>query len=77
MSMKKQFNFVNIAGNTFNTITDELMDLEYIINVSSTAAAYKTAPLPYTNICYWEAMTQHQVCRRSHIAPQHLFRQAY
>ena len=25
-SMKKKFDFINIAGNAFNTITDDLMD---------------------------------------------------
>jgi hypothetical protein len=34
-SMKKQFNFVNIAGNAFNTTT---MEQEYEINVSAAAA---------------------------------------
>ncbi len=38
-SMKMKFDFVNIAGNTFNTITNALIDQEYDINVSSAAAA--------------------------------------
>jgi hypothetical protein len=38
-SMKKKFDFVNIAGNTFNTITDDLIDREYEINVSAASAA--------------------------------------
>jgi hypothetical protein len=38
-SMKKKFDFVNIAGNAFNTITDDLIDREYKINVSSASAA--------------------------------------
>jgi hypothetical protein len=33
-SMKKKFNFVNIAGSAFNTITDDLIDREYEVNVS-------------------------------------------
>jgi hypothetical protein len=37
-SMKRKFNFMNIAGNTFNTITNALIDLEYDTNVSSAAA---------------------------------------
>ena len=40
-SMKKKFDFVNIAGNAFNfnTITDDLIDREYEINVSAASAA--------------------------------------
>ncbi len=38
-SMKKKFNFVNITGNAFNTITDDLIDREYKINVSVASAA--------------------------------------
>jgi hypothetical protein len=38
-SMKKKFDFVNIAGNAFNTITDDLIDREYKINVSAASAA--------------------------------------
>ncbi len=38
-SMKKKFDFVNIAGNAFNTITDNLIDREYKINVSAASAA--------------------------------------
>ncbi len=34
-SMKKKFDFVNIAGKAFNTITDDLIDREYEINVSA------------------------------------------
>ena len=39
--MKKKFDFVNIAGNAFNfnTITDDLIDREYEINVSAASAA--------------------------------------
>ncbi len=39
MSMKRKFDFVNIAGNAFNTITDDLIDREYEINVSASSAA--------------------------------------
>jgi hypothetical protein len=38
-SMKKQFNFVNIIGNAFNTITDNLIEREYEVNVSAPSAA--------------------------------------
>ena len=38
-SMKKKFDFVNIAGNAFNTITDDLIDREYDVNVSAASAA--------------------------------------
>ena len=38
-SMKKKFDFVNITGNAFNTITDDLIDMEYEINVSAASAA--------------------------------------
>ncbi len=38
-SMKKQFNFVNITGNAFNTITDDLIEREYEVNVLATSAA--------------------------------------
>ncbi len=38
-SMKKKFDFVNITGNAFNTITDNLIDREYKINVSAASAA--------------------------------------
>ncbi len=38
-SMKMKFNFVNIVGNAFNTITDALIDREYDTNVSRVAAA--------------------------------------
>jgi hypothetical protein len=38
-SMKKKFDFINIAGNVFNFITDELIDREYKVNVSAAAAA--------------------------------------
>jgi hypothetical protein len=38
-SMKQRFNFINIAGNAFNVITDDLLAWEYEINVSTTAAA--------------------------------------
>ena len=37
--MKKKSDFVNIAGNAFNTITDNLIDREYEINVSAASAA--------------------------------------
>ncbi len=38
-SMKKKFDFVNGAGNAFNTITDDLIDREYKVNVSAALAA--------------------------------------
>ncbi len=38
-SMKQRFDFVNIAGNAFNVITDDLLAREYEINVSTAAAA--------------------------------------
>ncbi len=38
-SMKKQFEFANVAGNAFSKITDELMEREYNINVSTACAA--------------------------------------
>jgi hypothetical protein len=38
-SMKKQFEFGNVAGNAFSKITDELMEWEYNINVSTACAA--------------------------------------
>jgi hypothetical protein len=38
-SMKKQFEFVNVAGNAFSKITDKLMEQEYNINVSTACAA--------------------------------------
>ncbi len=38
-SMEKKFDFVNIAGNAFNTITDILIDREHEINVSGASAA--------------------------------------
>ncbi len=38
-SMKKIFDFLNIASNIFNTITDNLIDKEYHINVSVASAA--------------------------------------
>jgi hypothetical protein len=38
-SMKKNFDFVNIPGNVFNTITDKLLTRKYKINVSLAAAA--------------------------------------
>jgi hypothetical protein len=38
-SMKRKFDFVNIASNAFNTITDVLIDREYDINVSAASAA--------------------------------------
>jgi hypothetical protein len=37
--MKKKLHFVNIAGNAFNIITDDLLDREYNINVLLAAAA--------------------------------------
>jgi hypothetical protein len=36
--MKRKFDFVNIAGNAFNTITDPLINREYEINVSMALA---------------------------------------
>jgi len=38
-SMKTKFDFVNITGNAFNTITDDLIDREYEVNVSAASAA--------------------------------------
>jgi hypothetical protein len=38
-SMRKKFDFINVAGNAFNTITDDLIDREYKINVSAASAA--------------------------------------
>jgi hypothetical protein len=38
-SMKTKFDFINIAGNAFNIITDDLLDREYEINVSVASAA--------------------------------------
>jgi hypothetical protein len=38
-SMKRKFDFMSNAGNTFNTITNTLIDQEYDTNVSSAAAA--------------------------------------
>ncbi len=38
-SMKRRFDFINIAGNAFSVITDDLLAQEYKINVSSAAAA--------------------------------------
>ncbi len=37
--MKRKFDFVNNAGNAFNTITDILIERKYEINVSIEAAA--------------------------------------
>jgi hypothetical protein len=37
--MKTKFDFVNTAGNAFNTITDNLIDREYEVNVSAASAA--------------------------------------
>jgi hypothetical protein len=37
--MKRKFDFVSIAGNAFNTITDNLIDREYEINLSEALAA--------------------------------------
>jgi hypothetical protein len=37
-SMKKQFNFINIIGNAFNTITNNLIEREYEVNVSASSA---------------------------------------
>jgi hypothetical protein len=38
-SMKQRFDFVNIAGNALNVITDNLLVREYEINVSTAVAA--------------------------------------
>ena len=38
-SMKTKFDFVNIAGNAFNTIMEDLIDREYEVNVSAASAA--------------------------------------
>jgi hypothetical protein len=37
--MKKKFDFVNIAGNAFNTITNDMINREYEVNVSAASAA--------------------------------------
>ena len=38
-SMKKKFDFINIAGNAFNTITNDMINREYEVNVSAASAA--------------------------------------
>ncbi len=38
-SMKKKFNSVNIAGNALNTITNDMINREYEVNVSAASAA--------------------------------------
>jgi hypothetical protein len=38
-SMKKTFELVNIAGNAFSNITDELMERDYNVNVSTACTA--------------------------------------
>jgi hypothetical protein len=38
-SMKKQFEFVNVAGNALSKITDELMERDYNVNISTACAA--------------------------------------
>jgi hypothetical protein len=38
-STKKKFYFVNIAGNAFNTITNDMINREYEVNVSVASAA--------------------------------------
>ena len=38
-SMKTKFDFVNIAGNAFNTITNDMINREYEVNVSAASAA--------------------------------------
>jgi hypothetical protein len=40
-SMKRKFDFVNIVGNVFNTITDSLIDWEYDTNASSVTKPYR------------------------------------
>ncbi len=37
--MKKQFEFVNVAGNALSKITDELMERDYNVNISTACAA--------------------------------------
>ncbi len=37
--MKREFDFVNVTGIVFNTITDNLIDREYEINVFTAVAA--------------------------------------
>ena len=37
-SMKKKFDCINIVSNAFNTITDDLIDRKYEINVSAASA---------------------------------------
>jgi hypothetical protein len=36
---EKQFSFVNITGNAFSTITDNLVEREYEVNVLAASAA--------------------------------------
>ena len=38
-SMKNKFNVINIAGNAFNTITNDMINREYEVNVSAASAA--------------------------------------
>jgi hypothetical protein len=38
-SMKKKIEFINVAGNAFSKITDELMERDYNVNVSTACAA--------------------------------------
>ncbi len=38
-SMKWMFDFVNIVGNAFNTITNDLIGREYEVNMSAASAA--------------------------------------
>ena len=38
-SRKRTFDFVNIAGKAFNTITNDILDREYKVNVSAASAA--------------------------------------
>ena len=38
-SIKTKFDFVNIAGNAFNTIMDDLIYREYEVNVFAASAA--------------------------------------
>jgi hypothetical protein len=38
-SMKWTFDFINIAGNAFNTIMEDLIDREYEVNMSAAVAA--------------------------------------
>ncbi len=52
-SMKQRFDLVNIAGNAFNIIMDDLLAREYEINVSTAAAAQTTPVVSYFSSKDW------------------------